>query len=1330
MAVLGSALLLLAVWCVVNLPRLASGQGGVIAFLLGAFFGSLLILRPKTPKDEQFGWSGRILGVTALVGVVAVVTGIVIPIHQFEWLGVLMVFYACAAWALPRRYGRDLLTALFIIYWIHPLPGQLFGPLQLGMQGLSVRLSEAVLQAFNVSVWGDGLVLRTGARVFGVPESCSGMKTAVTVLFCGLGIGLLMRFTWRVISGLLALGLVQVLVLNVIRISGIVWLGKDRPADWNEQALHDTMGIFLLLAVGFIHFDAVLVRQWLRTRKRKVALYEADDEVGEPEEKRKRWPTFWRLVFALWKPVLAVVLVGVVGAMAAVRLRPQHRAELMREVAEGMMVHDLPNAERVVRAALAMAPDHDGLKYDLALILLNRGQREEALELLRRKPVENRSLEERVLEARALLQLKRMDEMTQVITRFPPAARELPGVALVLAEFNAAIDRPAEVAANVVKASHGLGTQERIRRLFPYMASRDLWDSIRESDADTPYSTPLEGVIAAEAHLRGNDVNGAINVLRRAMAGHELDPIFLSPLIRVAKDRPRSEWVDQFERMFKANLSRLKATELAMAMEGGFAVGRPDLGWLAYRRLMAVSPDDPLLTIAPAEYGRKWFAFQCEALGMAKSGNETMVDAKAFLQTARTFSPWRELWGQIPLAGELGGVVTREGYQRQLRLCLDSLERMEQQKQLDFRLQVLYAQVLGEVGRWDEAHAKLKKYAAAAPHRRRDFLLAEAALYKAQNDPEMAYETLAEFIRFDSHPPLEVWLDQANAAVALGLGPYAMGILEEARQDFPESGEWALAMAGLWSYFGFAENALFLTEGLAVPPPPAVRVRLLMDTGRVVEGQRLATVEMLNDIAAPKQQATLLPPAEWTLEWRGGLLKDSDYAKEAAALPERRSPFLMAFNRVKADWYAAKGRNGTSDPGVWEGLGRDKREKALALNDLTMLLIRQGRTEEALVAARRALDLMPAWSLLWRMNVILRKDPAFVEEAYRACPRESELWLAHIVTGLQHGKNADWARREVERATTPRQYPAATLVRAGDFLIRQNMTNSACLAARAAIKDGRGLLPAYVLGLQCGIKVKDFAWAETCARDGAEQAIEPWPFFKIIVGLKAGARTVDPDVIRALESLAGRYPAENVWKERLGEAYFRQGQTDRAMGILEDAIAREEGKKQASVQVYLLAAESARREGNYEKAVAILRAARQRYPDDSNVLNNLAYTLAQVPSMAAQAVALLPDLLRGGRDDFAVYDTAALVYLRAGDLKAAEASMKKALSRVKKGDYGWIEVYLNAAETQIRMGKLKEAKESLGLVMKTRERTSAMDARAKELQDELVRREREQQGWF
>ena len=1326
--VLFGVFILVTAWVWANLPRLAAGQNGILSFFLGTLFALILIFRTKLP-DEHFKLPGWSLGVIGAGGTLLAILGMIIPVHQSEWLGILLILYAALAWALPRRYGKDLILALFLIYWIHPLPSQLFGPFQLAMQSLSVKLSEGLLQALNVRVWGDDLVLRVGIRVFGVPEACSGMKTAITVLFCGMGVGLIMRLGKWAMAGLLALGLTQVLILNVIRISGMVWFGKDKPPGWNEQALHDTMGIFLLLAVGLIHLDAVLLRQWLAFRQRQKDLATANDEIGEDEEKIRRWPFFWRFIFGWWKQVTAILVVLAIAVFFRLHLGPYHRAQMIRGVAQGLSTSDPETAQRAIQAALFLVPGDDDLLRDLARIKISRGKQEEALRIIQRKPAKDRSLEDRVLEARALLELKRITEAAETIALFPAESRRLPGVALVLAEFYAMMNKPAEVSTFVVLAARGVGTQERIRGLFPYMAARDLWESIRLSDSDLPYATTLQGLIAVESRLRVGDTTSAANVLRRAMKNRELEPACLNPAIRIMRDRPEVEWQRLFETLFMANLKTLKAPDLTLAMDGAFSIGRPDIGWLAFTRLTTVAPGDPMLLIAPAEYGRKWFQFRHEVLGAGGYG-DALIDAKPFFQLSAGLPPWKELWKRIPLAGELGGLISREGYERQLKLCLDALKKIETQKALDMRLKLLWGRVLGELGRWDEAHEKLGAFEGESTHQHPLYLIAHAELYKAQGDWEMCYETLSEYVRTEPHPPLTVWLDLAQAAMSLDLGSYAMECMEEARRDYPESEEWSLAIAGMWSFFGFSEDALFVVNNMKHAPHPALRAKLLLATGRVAEGQKLVLVENLTDMIIPKRQTELLPPAEWALEWRGGQFTDEDYTLERKSLKPRQTPFLKALQGIKASWYSAKGQGGTSELSKWTGIGRDSREKALALGELTLLLLRQDRTNEAGIAITRALEYQPASGLLNRLNVLLKKNVRTASQALAAQPLDGELWLAYLVTTIRAGATPAWTDREILKAVDNHLYAPGTLVRAGDFLLRNDQTNAAAILARTAIKDGQGLLPADVLGVTTAIKLKDNAWALACARAGTEHALEPWPFYKIIIGLKARSGKSDPDTIRALEGLASHYPEDSIWAERLGEVYFQKGQTDRALGVLEDALAREAGQKQAVPRTYLLAAESARREGNIPRAIKILKSAYVRYPADVNVLNNLIFTLAQDPLYVSEALTLLPTLLATQKNDFAIHDTAALVYMRSGNLIEAEKHMQKALTLVKKGNYAWLEVYLNAAEAQLRMGKLRDARESLTMILKSPERSSVIDARARELQDELSRKEREQTKWF
>jgi tetratricopeptide (TPR) repeat protein len=1116
-----------------------------------------------------------------------------------------------------------------------------------------------------------------------------------------------------------------VLILNVLRISAVVKFGADKPAGWNVQVLHDTMGIFMLLAVALVHIDALIWRSRALRRKRQVDLAAVGDDIGEAEDKQRKLPMFWRLLFRWWWAPVAVAAVAAVIVLPVWKLRPPHRAEMIRGVAEGLIERDPENAERAVRAALRLAPGNGALHDDLAAILLERRKFDQALVELRRKPATARTLQERVLEARALLALKRVDEVWSIVNGFAPASKDLPGVAMILAEFSYVLDRPQDVATYVIKASRGVGLTDRIRNLFPYMAARELWDAIRIADSALPYRHPVQGVVAVTARLKANDVEGAMRAMRRALDVPGSEVLLLRPLMALLAEQPDPELELRCTDIVRDNLARLDPRELVAVIEGGFALRRADLAWLAYRRLATVAPQDPELHVAPVIFAKEWFVLPRRYLGLATEAGSEAIDLRAFYAVTRHLPPWQALWRAVPLAEELSAPMDSAERQRRLQLCLAALQAEEKAGTLDARKGVLYAQVLGVLGRWQDAHAALDQFAARNPAQRRDCLLQHAALYRAQQDFDQAYEALAEYFRLEPHPPLAAWRDMAGTLMSLNQGPYAMGMLEEARGRFPQSDEVRLAMAVLWQLFGFSEEALFCISDLRIALDPRLRVSLLAETGRVVAAQKLARAEQLGEVALPKRQAELLPPAEWTLAWRAGTLGGEDYARELAALPARRGAFFAALTRLKQNWYRARGGGATSDAAAWERCGRDARESATALNELTLLLARQGRTNEARQAAARAVALAPAWSVLWRLDTALTAgDPDVVEQGLRACPRDGELWLAHLVS--QGGKvkgDAQWGRDELRQVIAERRYSPGTLVRASDYLMRNGHVEAATAAARAAIRDGEGLLAAYIAGLRCGVATRDRAWIQACAERGAEEAVAPWPFYKLIVGLKAQTGQADTDLVRALEGLDARFPGEQAWAQLLGDVYFQRGETQRALSVLEQAIARGGSARTAPLKTLLLAAESARLEGHLDRSIEILEAAYAAHPKDANVLNNLIYNLAQTPKTLPRAALLLPDLVKLGPPTFAVYDTAAMVTLRAGDLRQAEAYMGKALGMVKEGDYAWHEVYLNAAEVQMRAGHLADARAKLQAIRNSPKRSPAAEARARELLDEVVRLE-------
>ena len=327
--VLGSAVLLLLAWIISNFGVITGDREGVIRLVLGALFAIVIMFRWKESDIQPLlpGWT---LPLSAVLGASFAVGGLIFRIHQFEWLGLILVLFACLRWSLLPKFGRDIFLALFLLYWIHPLPGNVFGRMEMEMQALSVKGAEWFLQCLNQRVWADGSILQTGFRAFEVEEACSGLRTSVTVFLCTIGVGILFRLRWLEIAAFAVLGLIQVLVLNVFRIALMVFLAAGRPPGWNSTFLHDTLGLFLLASILLTQLEM----SWWKVRRVVLTKRQEGVETGELEalERATMLPRFWRVV-GKWGWLFVLIALAMAAATFAIyKHRPAHRAAMMASV--------------------------------------------------------------------------------------------------------------------------------------------------------------------------------------------------------------------------------------------------------------------------------------------------------------------------------------------------------------------------------------------------------------------------------------------------------------------------------------------------------------------------------------------------------------------------------------------------------------------------------------------------------------------------------------------------------------------------------------------------------------------------------------------------------------------------------------------------------------------------------------------------------------------------------------------------------------------------------------------------------------------------------------
>ncbi len=1320
--VLPAGLLLLGTWFLVHFDRLFAGDDdSLIRLVLGGLFSLLIVLRRKpqaTPPRSR-----GLIPAAAVTGALAAVIGIVAQIHMFEWIGVLLLLLACLLWVLPPRAWRDALLAMVVLFWVHPLPGQVFGWLQMSMQVMTVQVSEWALQVAAVRVWADGIMLRTGFQNFMVPEVCSGMRAAVTVFLSTLGLCLLLRIRWYQTILFVLLGLAQVLLLNVARVSYmVIWAPRMDP-EWADNFLHDSLGTFLLIAVVAIQVEVSAWKRWSdRRRERREGI--AKGELEHPERASIIPHALRSLIRYGLIALVFLVAIGVVAGVAY-RSRPQHRAEMVREVIEELIDASPEAAGRALREMLERYPQDRDFRGKQVRVDLQLGEFETALARLDILEAEAPlSLNQSVLKAWALMQTGRRALARQIVTGLPPHTASFPGVAMLRAELAAFDGDPAAVAEAVVLAARSRLMMPRVRSLFPFLAGHELWNTIVQADRELPYTRIESALISVHAGLRSGNVQWAANALTRALAAWPQDPRFLASAFELARVWRGADWADRFGELLRLVLPDLGPDLLAQNIDRAFELGRPSLAWMILLRLRQSDPTDPALTFALARYAPVWFDFRKRALGIAAQMPGERTDIRPFVEQTRLLAPFQRIWDRA-LAVDSGilDVPYDDLRASAIAACLAELAKRDAAGALTRRMDILYPMALALAGELDAAHARLDIAGARFPDLLSQAEFQHAVLYDQAGEWDRAYEALRRSEQAGGGRSQMGDMIRINALMNHNLAIGVLEVLREARVRFPESLQPDMIEASVWNAFGYWEEALFVIERAGARRDTEIMMRLLRDTGRLQEARRLArSLGIPFDASGLSADNYRLHPAEWTIlpRWPGPP-NEEERAEMLAILEQREtaaSPFLDGLNSLQQRWLREGPVAELLRIETWLEPARTPIEQIGALHAFAMHAMRHGYTGEAEAAVRMALRHAPRSAPLWRLlTVMTRGDPEVIAEARRQCPDDSELWLASLVIQTAEGAQLpERVKQSIDAMLSGRSAAPGQLVRAGDFLLRNGHSEAAYAIGRAVIPRARGMLAAHILGIRSGLAQGDLDWAQTCTLSGIEQALDPGPFYRVLVNLKAASGRMDNELVQALEYLNEQERDQAGWGDLLGRVYFFQGNMRRAARLF-DSVTAESGALRPGTVV--LAAESARLQERPDRSRRLLEAAYARNPDDRNLLNNLIYILAQDERTLGRAVELLPALIERADNHPGILDTIATVYMRSGRLTDAQRYYELALRHLPDDTYGALEIRLNAAELELRAGRYAAARERLQQIRRKTGGNELLDVRTRRLLQEL-----------
>ena len=243
----------------------------------------------------------------------------------------------------------------------------------------------------------------------------------MTVLLCALGTGVIFRFKWYEMVVFTVLAVVQSLLLNILRITFMVAWAPRMPEGWAENFLHDTLGIFLLLAIGIVQFEATWWKVF-SSRRRRIREGIATGELDAPD-KATILPSTWRIIFKWARLVLIVFFLGSVVSFGAYKGKSSHRVAMIKDIIEELIQSDLAAANRAIDECLALSPADVSLFSMKSQVYARQGKFEDALTELSK--LENLSISESVRRSWALMALGRADEAIEVVDSLPENARSL-----------------------------------------------------------------------------------------------------------------------------------------------------------------------------------------------------------------------------------------------------------------------------------------------------------------------------------------------------------------------------------------------------------------------------------------------------------------------------------------------------------------------------------------------------------------------------------------------------------------------------------------------------------------------------------------------------------------------------------------------------------------------------------------------------------------------------------------------------------------------------------------------------------------------------------------
>jgi tetratricopeptide (TPR) repeat protein len=189
-------------------------------------------------------------------------------------------------------------------------------------------------------------------------------------------------------------------------------------------------------------------------------------------------------------------------------------------------------------------------------------------------------------------------------------------------------------------------------------------------------------------------------------------------------------------------------------------------------------------------------------------------------------------------------------------------------------------------------------------------------------------------------------------------------------------------------------------------------------------------------------------------------------------------------------------------------------------------------------------------------------------------------------------------------------------------------------------------------------------------------------------------------------------------KPFIGQYYLQQEQYQKSLDYLQEMIASSD---KAEESLYLIASVAAQKLQKNDLALEILQAGLAVYPDSSNLLNSLGYTIADLELTAqfAEAEKYLLQAVQLEPESSMIWDSLAWLYYRQGRYQEALEILSEHFSQ----DVQNSEIAYHLGAVHLKMGNLEKAKKYLIQTLILQNNEQAVQAAEKLLQEHFQSKE-------